>query len=106
MQRPRWIAATVSLSLVGATMIGSPARAAPAPAFASSFEADDPQPDWTDTLERASGVDGNVTAGMPGSLRSHVAAITVNAQPNANENGNNLNDGDEATKWLVDTSPS
>nr|WP_203728031.1 GH92 family glycosyl hydrolase [Actinoplanes durhamensis] len=86
-------------------MIGSPAHAA-GPAFASSFEAGDPQPDWTDTVERASGVDGDVTAGMPGSLRAHVTAIAVNAQPNSNENGNNLNDGDEATKWLVDTDPS
>jgi predicted alpha-1,2-mannosidase len=94
------------MSLVGAILIGSPARAADPPAFASSFETDDPQPDWTDTVERVSGVDGDVTAGMPGSLRSHVTAIAVNAEPNSNENGNNLNDGDEATKWLVDTSPS
>ncbi|GIM91708.1 alpha-1 2-mannosidase [Paractinoplanes toevensis] len=86
-------------------MIGSPAHAA-APAFASSFESGDPQPDWTDTVERAGGVNGDISAGMPGSLRTHVTAIAVNAQPNANENGNNLNDGDPATKWLVDTSPS
>ncbi len=105
MRRPRWIVATVSLSLVGAMMIGSPARAAE-PAFASSFETGDPQPDWTDTTERADGVDGNVSAGMPGSLRAHVTAIAVNAQPNANENGNNLNDGDAATKWLTDTPTS
>ncbi|MEU4242177.1 GH92 family glycosyl hydrolase [Actinoplanes sp. NPDC026619] len=107
MRRPQWIVATLAASsLVGAMMIGSPARAAPAEGFASSFETSDPQPDWTDTVERASGVDGDITAGMPGSLRSHVTAVAVNAQPNSNENGNNLNDGDEATKWLVDTSPS
>ncbi|GAA0588196.1 GH92 family glycosyl hydrolase [Paractinoplanes ferrugineus] len=87
-------------------MIGSPAHAAEPAAFASSFEIGDPQPDWTDTVERASGVDGEISSGMPGSLRSHVTAIAVNAQPNSSENGANLNDGDAATKWLVDTSPS
>jgi hypothetical protein len=83
MRRPRWIVATVPLTLVGALMIGSPARAAE-PSFASSFETGEPQPDWTDTSERAGGVDGDVQAGMPGSLRGHVTAITVNAQPNNN----------------------
>jgi predicted alpha-1,2-mannosidase len=87
-------------------MIGSPAHAAEASSFKSSFESGDPQPDWTDTTERAGGVDGDISTGMPGSLRSHVTAIAVNAQPNANENGNNLNDGDPATKWLVDTPTS
>ncbi|MET0415967.1 MAG: discoidin domain-containing protein, partial [Actinoplanes sp.] len=95
----------MSLTLVGALLIGSPARAA-APEFASSFETGQPQPDWTDTTERSSGVDGDVQAGMPGSLRGHVTAITVNAQPNNNAGGNNLNDGDAATKWLVDTPTS
>ena len=51
-------------------------------------------------------MDGNLVVGMPGSLRGHVIAIAVNAQPNANENGNNLNDGDPATKWLADTPTS
>ncbi|WP_433367488.1 GH92 family glycosyl hydrolase [Actinoplanes sp. CA-142083] len=105
MRRPRWIVASMALSLLGAVLIGSPARAAGA-SFGSSFESGDPQPDWTDTPERADGVDGVISAGMPGSLRAHVTAIAVNAQPNAGENGNNLNDGDAATKWLVDTSPS
>nr|WP_246612394.1 GH92 family glycosyl hydrolase [Actinoplanes bogorensis] len=86
-------------------MMGSPARAAE-PGFASSFEAGQPQPDWTDTTERANGVDGTVTVGMPGSLRGNVTAIAVNAEPNSGENGNNLNDGDSATKWLVDTPSS
>ncbi len=105
MRRPRWIVATVPLTLVGALMIGSPAQAA-APSFASSFESGQPQPDWTDTSERSGGVDGEVQAGMPGSLRGQVSAIMVSAQPNSNEGGSNLNDGDAATKWLVDTPTS
>ena len=76
MRRPRWLAAAVPLAVLGAMMIGTPAHAAAA-GFASSFEAGQPQPDWTDTTERAEGVDGTVTAGMPGSLRSRVAAIAV-----------------------------
>nr|WP_296072355.1 GH92 family glycosyl hydrolase [uncultured Actinoplanes sp.] len=105
MRRPPWIVALLPLSLVGAVLIGSPAHAAGA-SFASSFEPGQPQPEWTDTVERASGVDGNVQAGMPGSLREHVTAIAVNAQPNSTENGNNLNDLDPATKWLVNTPTS
>ena len=123
MHRPRWGVALVSVSLVAAAAAVASGGAASAAArgqtaadpaaFASSFEPDDPQPTWTDTVDtdaagnpRSSGVDGNVVVGMPGSLRGHVTAIAVNAQPNANENGNNLNDGDAATKWLVDTPTS
>ncbi len=105
MRRPRWIVAVVPLTVVGAMMIGTPAHAA-APDFASSFETGQPQPDWTDTTERGSGVDGDVAVGMPGSLRGRVTAIAVNAEPNANEGATNLNDGDSATKWLVDTPTS
>jgi len=105
MPRPRWTAATVPLALVAAMLQGSPAHAAPTP-FASSFETGQPQPDWTDTTERAAGVDGDVKAGMPGSLRGQVTAIAVNAEPNGNEGGRNLNDGDPATKWLVNTPTS
>jgi len=106
MRRPLWGAAIVPLTLLGALMIGSPAHAAGRVGFASSFEAADPQPDWTDTTERTSGVDGNLAVGMPGSLRGHVTSIAVDDQPNANENGNNLNDGDPTTKWLSNTPTS
>nr|WP_189078370.1 GH92 family glycosyl hydrolase [Mangrovihabitans endophyticus] len=88
-------------------LVAGPARAAEA-SFASSFEPDDPQPTWTDQVDgdRSSGVDGNVTVGMPGSLRDHVVDIAANAQPNSNEGVTNLNDGDPETKWLVDTPTS
>jgi predicted alpha-1,2-mannosidase len=112
MHRPRWGVALVPLALVAGLTIGSPARAAES-SFASSFETDDPQPAWTDTVEtgpdgqpRADGVDGNVQVGIPGSLRERVVAIAANAQPNNNEGVTNLNDGDPQTKWLVDTPAS
>ena len=117
MHRPRWGAALVPLILIAAASAvafgGSAAQAAAAGEFGSSFEANDPQPAWSDTVDtdadgakRSSGVDGNVAVGSPGSLRAHVTKVEVSAQPNANENGNNLNDGDSSTKWLVDTPTS
>jgi predicted alpha-1,2-mannosidase len=116
MYRPRWGVALVPLALIaaaGAVAFGGPAQAAEAGAFASSFENGDAQPAWSDTVDtgpdgklRSSGVDGTVVDGMPGTLRNHVTAIVVNAEPNSDENGNNLNDGDSATKWLVDTPTS
>ena len=112
MHRPRWGVALVPLTLMASMTIGSPALAAPAAgSFVSSFEADDPQPTWTDTVEtdaggdpRSSGVDGNIAVGMPGSLRDRVFAIAANAEPNSSEGVRNLNDGDSGTKWLVEDS--
>ncbi|MEV8508162.1 GH92 family glycosyl hydrolase [Actinoplanes sp. NPDC051475] len=111
MHRPRWGVALLSVSLIAAAAAvatGGAAQAAAAASFRSSFEADDPQPAWTDSVEgdRTSGVDGTVVVGMPGSLRQHVTAIAANAEPNPNEGVTNLNDGDAATKWLVDTPTS
>ncbi|MET0496004.1 MAG: GH92 family glycosyl hydrolase, partial [Actinoplanes sp.] len=112
MQRPRWGVALLSVTLIAsaaAVATGGGALAAAAGSFASSFETDDPQPTWTDTVDEdagSSGVDGVVVDGMPGSLRGHVIEITANAQPNSSEGVGNLNDGDPNTKWLVDTPTS
>ena len=112
MHRPRWGVALLSVTLItaaAAVATGGAATAAAATSFRSSFEAEDPQPAWTDTVDAAAGsggVDGNVVVGMPGSLRGRVTGIAVNAEPNSNEGRNNLNDGDAATKWLVDTPTS
>ena len=54
MHRPRWGVALLSVSLVtavAAVAAGGAAHAAAASSFASSFEADDPQPTWTDSVE-------------------------------------------------------
>jgi predicted alpha-1,2-mannosidase len=106
----------MSITLVAtATAVGtgaSAAAAAPAAgtAFASSFEAADPQPTWSDTVDtgsdgqrRSSGIDGNTSTGIPGSVRDEVTEIAVSGEPNANEGRANLNDGDANSKWLVDT---
>ncbi|BCJ55156.1 alpha-1 2-mannosidase [Actinoplanes sp. NBRC 14428] len=111
MHRPRWGVALLSVSLIAAAAAvatSGAAQAAGATAFRTSFEAGDPQPAWKDTVEdgRSAGVTGNVTFGTLGSLRCHVTAVAVNAQPNGNEGGKNLNDGDPGTKWLVDTPTS
>ncbi|MEV6850414.1 GH92 family glycosyl hydrolase [Actinoplanes sp. NPDC051411] len=88
-------------------MIGTPAHAVGGAAgFSSSFEAGDPQPAWTDTAERAGGVDGTIAIGMPGTLRNHVTDVTVSRNANSVEVGTNLNDGDATSKWLVDTPTS
>ena len=111
MQPARRVAVTASLALLASLATGSPAHAADPP-FASSFEAGDPQPTWSDTVDtgsdgpRSSGVAGPVRSGAPGSLRDSVIAISANASPNAAEGVNNLNDGDSQTKWLVDTPTS
>ncbi|WP_433732205.1 GH92 family glycosyl hydrolase [Actinoplanes sp. CA-051413] len=97
------------MAAAAAVATGGAAAAAAATSFRSSFETDDPQPTWTDTVDAVAGsggVDGTVVVGMPGSLRGHVTGIAVNAEPNSNEGRNNLNDGDSATKWLVDTPTS
>ncbi|MFB9359484.1 GH92 family glycosyl hydrolase [Actinoplanes nipponensis] len=97
------------MAAAAAVATGGAAAAAAAGSFRSSFETGDPQPDWTDTVDPeagSGGVDGTVVVGMPGSLRGHVTAIAVNAEPNGNEGRANLNDGDSATKWLVDTPTS
>jgi predicted alpha-1,2-mannosidase len=123
LRRPRWNAALLSITLVAsatAVSAGStPAAAAPAAAaadavtFASSFEAAEPAPDWTDTVDteadgdkRADGIDGSTSSGIPGSVRGQVVDIVVSAEPNTNEGRANLNDGDPNSKWLVDTTTS
>ncbi|RZU49302.1 putative alpha-1,2-mannosidase [Krasilnikovia cinnamomea] len=123
MYRSRWAVALFCVPLVvaaAAVACGGAASAAPTDpgesgtgAFASSFEPGEPAPDWRDTVEtgpdgapRSGGVDGSVQVGLPGSLREHVTGIAVNAEPNPDENGANLNDADPATKWLVDTPTS
>lgn len=70
--------------------------------FASSFEADDPVPDWTDTPERASGVDGGYTSGIPGNVTDRVTDIRASSENTAGgEVKENLVDGEAGTKWLV-----
>ncbi|MFE2042638.1 GH92 family glycosyl hydrolase [Streptomyces sp. NPDC059477] len=86
--------------------------AAPVPAdrqFASSFEADDPAPDWLNTVDtgadgagRASGVDGGYTTGIPGNITDHVTDVRASAEnTGGGEVKENLIDGEPVTKWLA-----
>lgn len=111
MHRPLWGVALLSVTLIAtaaSVTAGGGALAAAAKSFASSFEAADPQPAWTDTAEpgRSSGVNGGNVVGLPSSLRDRVTDVAVNGEPIAGEGGDNLNDGDPGTKWLVDTPTS
>ncbi|MEV8567524.1 GH92 family glycosyl hydrolase [Streptomyces sp. NPDC051322] len=77
--------------------------------FSSSFEADQPQPDWRNTVDigpdgkkRASGIDGNVTSGIPGDVTDHVVAVRASDEnAGSGEGKGSLVDGDSSTKWLA-----
>lgn len=70
--------------------------------FASSFEADDPAPDWLSTPERASGVDGGYSSGIPGNVTDHVTDVRASAEnTGGGEVKENLADGEAVTKWLT-----
>ncbi|MES5818518.1 GH92 family glycosyl hydrolase [Streptomyces sp. RG80] len=72
------------------------------PAFASSFEADDPPPDWLSTVEHASGVDGGYSSGIPGNVTDHVTDVRASAEnTGGGEVKENLVDGEPGTKWLA-----
>ena len=69
-RRVRW---TTFALLLTAFALTAPAQAA-STSFSSSFEPADPQPAWTDTAERASGVTGPAQAGIPGNVTDTVVA--------------------------------
>ena len=48
--------------------------------FSSSFEASDPQPTWTNTAERASGVTGPKPTGIPGNVTDTVVGVTAETE--------------------------
>ncbi|MFF4017378.1 GH92 family glycosyl hydrolase [Streptomyces sp. NPDC001843] len=77
--------------------------------FASSFESADPAPDWLNTVdtgpdgaERASGVDGGYSTGIPGNVTDHVTDVRASGEnAGAGEVKENLVDGEPGTKWLT-----
>jgi predicted alpha-1,2-mannosidase len=80
---------------------------APTPAdrgFSSSFEAGDPAPDWTGSVDagKASGVDGGYSTGIPGNVTDHVTDVRASAEnTGGGEVKENLVDGEPGTKWLA-----
>jgi predicted alpha-1,2-mannosidase len=93
----------------GAAVALPEAPAAAGREFASSFEADDPAPDWLSTVDtapdggkRASGVDGGYSTGIPGNVTDQVTDVRASAEnTGGGEVKENLVDGEPSTKWLT-----
>ncbi|MFJ5845397.1 GH92 family glycosyl hydrolase [Streptomyces sp. NPDC092903] len=76
--------------------------------FSSSFEEDEKQPDWRNTVEegpdgkkRTSGVDGGFSAGIPGNVTDKVTDVRASGEnTGGGEVKENLVDGESGTKWL------
>jgi predicted alpha-1,2-mannosidase len=93
----------------GAAVALPGATAAPAKEFTSSFEADDPAPDWLNTVDtapgggkRASGVDGGYRTGIPGNVSDHVEEVRASGEnAGGGEVKENLVDTEPGTKWLT-----
>ncbi len=106
----RFVAGAATLILVGSGISATQAEAAPPPApgdFATSFETADPPPATTTPELDANGnpiqanLSGTAPSGLPGSLLSHVTAVTASAENPPNEVAANLADGNPSTKWLA-----
>ncbi|MER6154612.1 GH92 family glycosyl hydrolase [Streptomyces sp. NPDC001868] len=77
--------------------------------FSSSFEPDDPAPNWLSTVDtapdgsaRTSGVDGGYTTGIPGNITDHVTDVRASGEnAGSGEVKENLVDGEPGTKWLT-----
>ncbi|MGX1543673.1 GH92 family glycosyl hydrolase [Streptomyces adustus] len=106
------VALTAALVMaVGAqgAAVAQPATAAADREFSSSFEAGDPAPDWLSTVDtaadgsdRASGVDGGYSTGIPGNATDHVTDLRASGEnTGAGEVKENLVDGEPGTKWLT-----
>ncbi|WP_209707857.1 GH92 family glycosyl hydrolase [Crossiella equi] len=110
----------VCASIVALSLAGAPAALAAPPetdqgqpvegtAFATSFEAGDPQPTWTDTPEtgpdgkpKASGVTGADSVSIPGSVNDKIVATAASAEnTSGGEVRDNLFDGALSSKWLA-----
>ncbi|MEC3976845.1 GH92 family glycosyl hydrolase [Amycolatopsis sp. H20-H5] len=99
--------AVVLSSLVALPATGAAAEAAP-PDFSSSFEAGDPQPTWSDTVDtdaagqpRAFGVNGANGTAIPGDIRGKVTETSASSEnTDGGEVVANLVDGTLDTKWL------
>ncbi|GAA2426529.1 GH92 family glycosyl hydrolase [Streptomyces glaucus] len=114
--RHRWGTAA-ALAVAFALAAGSQGAAVALPAardaadreFASSFETDDPAPDWLNTVDeapgggkRAAGVDGGYSSGIPGNVTDHVTQVRASGEnTGAGEVKENLADGEPGTKWLT-----
>ncbi|MGW7368472.1 GH92 family glycosyl hydrolase [Streptomyces sp. NPDC054841] len=82
---------------------------APSQEFSTSFEADEAQPDWRNTVEtgpdgkkRAAGVDGGFSSGIPGNVTDKVIELRASDENSGSgETKENLVDLQPSTKWLA-----
>ncbi|MGD7789936.1 GH92 family glycosyl hydrolase [Propionibacteriaceae bacterium Y1700] len=80
---------------------------APDPTFSTSFESDEPQPDWTDTPEDvdghpdSEGIVGLPYDGLPGSVNDRIDEVRASAENAPSEGAAQLVDGSTASKWLA-----
>ncbi|WP_018216418.1 GH92 family glycosyl hydrolase [Salinispora vitiensis] len=105
--------AIATVLAVGLAIPGTQLPAAAAPSldtdFFSSFDSDDSQPTWTNTVEtdaagkpKMSGVTGNPdSGGIPGNINDTIAEVTANGDNPPNETVRRVIDNDASTKWLV-----
>ncbi|WP_179956994.1 GH92 family glycosyl hydrolase [Amycolatopsis anabasis] len=100
---------SVVVTAAGLVTLPTSAAADPVPDFYSSFEANDPQPTWVDTVDtdptgkpRAAGVNGANGTAIPGDIRGKVTeSAASNENTDANEIAANLVDGSPESKWLA-----
>jgi F5/8 type C domain len=101
-RRPASAAGALAVLSSVAALAVTPAAFAGPGDFSSSFEAGDPEPTWTNTAERASGVSGPPRTGIPGNQTDKVVAVRASGENSgAGEVKENLVDGSAQTKWLV-----
>ncbi|MFI8828476.1 GH92 family glycosyl hydrolase [Streptomyces sp. NPDC053431] len=105
--------AALILSLTPAVAQALPGRSEQSGAsirkFSTSFEPDETQPTWRNTVDtgpdgqkRASGVDGGFVTGIPGNVTDHVTTVRASGEhAGAGEVKENLIDLQPGTKWLV-----
>ncbi|MEV4944820.1 GH92 family glycosyl hydrolase [Streptomyces sp. NPDC053755] len=87
----------------------SPPKGAAGKEFTTSFEPDETQPTWRNTVDigrdgtqRASGVDGGFAGGIPGNVTDKVVGLRASGEnAGGGEIKENLVDLQPGTKWLV-----
>ncbi|WP_299540239.1 GH92 family glycosyl hydrolase [uncultured Streptomyces sp.] len=105
---------TAALVLIGAgpslaAPQGAPQRPSSERTFHSSFETDERQPDWLDTVETgpdgkdlSQGVDGGFADGIPGNVTDRVTGLRASDEnTGGGEVKENLVDVASGTKWLA-----
>ncbi|MDQ1007684.1 putative alpha-1,2-mannosidase [Streptomyces sp. V4I23] len=107
------VSASLLILTAPSAAVALPAQSGQSPAadreFTSSFEADEKQPNWRNTVEvgtdgkkRSSGVDGGFSSGIPGNVTDKVIELRASGEnTGAGETKENLVDLLPGSKWLT-----